>query len=431
MNDPLQDREERENIVRHLRSCDGCRTLFEEMQHYYDGVQKELSSNPDLGRRRKKEIMQQSPLPELWSRPVATMIPRRSVPTLAHVLHFTRRHPVFAGGGFGLFVIMIFSFTYYLIVPAIDNGPYDYRLDDDMKMLQIVNKRNKVLWETSWFGNHNINEWAGSQNINYCVLVDIDRDGKNDVITIVPELGKKRSERNIVSAYKSDGTLLWERGYGAPVTYRGQEYPNDYAAKDLTIRVRGETVEIFLMVVHNHSPSFIFRINSTGDVIGSYLHMGHFSGIQIMDADGDGDDDLVACGVNDELDRPAIVVLDPDKIVGETEAITTRGFGKTPSNAELISLIVDSVPDDKVFRTVFLPGVQLREKKLIFRYSSNEGVVFSVAFALGMKLYTVNETDQGRKSFGDNILTKKENIIKNIKYWDGKSYAKTKKWSER
>lgn len=281
-----------------------------------------------------------------------------------------------------------------------------------------------MLWGKPWSGNYKYGQWEGLQNIVYTVIVDIDRNGKNEVVTIVPESGKKISGQNTIRAYTSDGTLLWERIFGIPVAYRKQEYPNDFFAKDLTYRIVGNTVEIFLMLIHTHSPVIIYRLSSSGEILGSYIHQGHFSGIQMIDADGDGSDDLLACGVNDELDRPAIVVLDPDKIVGETEATPTRGFGKESSVAEKYYLIVDTVPKDKVWRTVFLPGTKLREGKLNMRYHDKNGWMFSVAFDYGMKLIAVNETDQARESYGEKVQLKKQEIVNNIKYWDGKEYVK-------
>jgi hypothetical protein len=406
LNDPKQKREDRESIARHLSSCDGCRALFEEIQSYYSGVSEELRVNTELGNRRKKEIMRQFPLPDVWKEPVSSMAPLRRVPAIAFVWHVVRKHPVYAGGGIGLFALTIFALVNYVLVPAVDNNPFDYRLNDDQKVLQIINKGNKVLWEKPWSGNTNYGQWEGLQNIVYTVIVDIDRNGKNEVVTIIPESGKKISGQNTIRAYTSDGKILWERIFGIPVAYRNQEYPNDYFAKDLTYRIVGNTVELYLMLVHTHSPVIIYRLNSSGEILGSYIHQGHFSGIQMIDADGDGIDDLVACGINDELDRPAIVVLDPDKIVGETEATPTRGFKKIPSVAEIFYLIVDTKPEDKVFRTVFLPGTKLREGKLSVRYYGKYGWMFSVAFEPGMKLIAVNETDQGRETYGEKVQLK-------------------------
>ncbi len=189
------------------------------------------------------------------------------------------------------------------------------------------------------------------------------------------------------------------------------------------------------------------RYDPSWNVLGEYWHFGNFRAGYAVDLENNGIDELILIGSNDagpgDADNvPVIVVLDPSKIIGESEATSTMGFGFPASQAELyyIRLNLDEICRAFHSHTIMEKLFSTSENVLRFTthgYAPDHGLTFpNFEFIFDKHLnpvevknedQTVREMErlkkQGKTSIVlDAVYMKK--IRYAIRYWDGE------KWTE-
>jgi hypothetical protein len=68
-------------------------------------------------------------------------------------------------------------------------------------------------------------------------------------------------------------------------------------------------------------PSQIAVLDSNGKVTSEYWHSGHLDYVVLGDLDGDGKEEIVAAGVNNDYRQATLVVLDPDRVFGASAEV--------------------------------------------------------------------------------------------------------------
>ena len=159
---------------------------------------------------------------------------------------------------------------------------------------------------------------------------------------------------------------------------------------------------------------------------------------------GDGKKELVLCGVNDVDEKTTgpgsvIAVLDPKKIVGETESSTTRGFGFDATDCELYYILVPQTDMSLVLESRLVVLSLESEKESVLRFSAHgekgdDDEQFEFDFSkdlriLDIKPGTWNSTlhdklkKEGKLSsvFNDQYI---EDMKNRIKYWNGQKWVK-------
>lgn len=66
-------------------------------------------------------------------------------------------------------------------------------------------------------------------------------------------------------------------------------------------------------------PSQIAVIDSNGKTISEYWHSGHLDRMILADLDGDGRQEIVASGTNNDYLQATLIVLDPDRVFGASD----------------------------------------------------------------------------------------------------------------
>ena len=77
--------------------------------------------------------------------------------------------------------------------------------------------------------------------------------------------------------------------------------------------------EVYILCKNSDDPCLLLKLDAkNGKEIGSYLHIGHLNKMRILDLDGDGNYEILCCGINQAYDSACLVVLDPKKIYGHS-----------------------------------------------------------------------------------------------------------------
>jgi hypothetical protein len=441
-----------DEIEDHLRECHGCRALVEEMQGYYSDLDEELKqpSAPEVSTETAIARRQMHLRPHY--EPFAPPMRYQPNTPLARMFYFARRHPV---------PIMLSSFAIvgllgWFLNDAIrlfspekkitDLNPTSYYLNTATGFLEIRNKEDQKLWEMASNKLDGALKNEEEINIKTTIITDLDNDGKNEILTILPPVGAETDKRNSLRIYSSDKKLIREIPFGRPIKYKDTQYLNTFSSEGLIVDNFGaDKKQIIVFSRNDRSPIVISRLNADGKNLGEYWHFGHIMGMYALDVTGNGRKEIVICGFNDVLDNdhkefPMIAVLNPMNINGETESLSTPGFGLSKSEAELFYIQLPRTDLDNVLQLT--PGVQglmgSDENSLKFttmtKMTNGEVYYFDYVFTRELKLLlvkSVNTTDQLRnklvqegKLIGTIDQYYLDSLKKGIHYWDGKEWRK-------
>ncbi|MBA4312788.1 MAG: hypothetical protein C0417_09180 [Chlorobiaceae bacterium] len=439
-------------IEEHLRKCHGCRALVEEMRGYYSDLDEELKQQPAVEISAEKALIRQRNHIKPYYAQFAPPVHYRPNTPLAKIYYFVRRHPVvtMASGfmmiaAFGwLFNDAIRSFTNEKKIT--DTNPASYYLNNSTGFLEIKNKENQKLWELA---SNKIDAFSKRQvetRILSTVVTDLNDDGMNEILTVLPPPQDELLKRNYLRIYSSDQKLLREIPFGRPINYRDREYQNDFTSDGVFVAdFNSGEKEIFVLTKNIRSPSIVTRLDKNGNMLGEYWHFGFIMDLCALDVNNDGKKDLVLFGVNDVSDTnhqefPMITVLDPKKIVDKIESQCSPGFGLTRSEAEFFYIrFPRSDMDDLLYLTPSPLGISFVDEKsirftTISQIDEKHKFNFDYLFSHDLKPLWVKSNNQTDQIHYDLVQQGKlkgkidqaylDNLKKGIRYWDGKVWRK-------
>lgn len=424
-----ENAEQRVGIEDHLKVCAQCRDLFTEMQSYYQLLEhgpKQLSSvnESSFG------IVVRSDERNGMFVPVPRSLPQR-------LWRYAKRRPVVASAW--SFVLMFFMYTG--IEPFMrkqDDNPMNYRFNEANNMMEVFNANDEILWSTPIHSASAYNSVKDRRGVQYVDLRDLDGDKKNEIITSL-DLTFEKSFRTL-RVFRSDKSEMFSLDTLAPqkINFRSIEYQKQfYSVGFKTVMVNGKT-NIFLLSNNGRSPQFIARIDHLGKIIGRYWHYGQIGMMEAMDVDHDGNEEIIVLGMNDtpfpDITYGVMAVLDPSKIIGDTESKACRGFGFPAAECERYYLRFPRSDVDSALKSQSVPEILMKEGNVLSVYlRTNEwknGVYnFEYSFLNGIDLVSVKGSDpcariydQLKKdglvhgTYGDSLF---EGLKRSVSYFDG------------
>jgi len=432
-------------IENHLAECAGCRELSIEMRGFYEDLSEEmghpvhdLPEESTAIQKRKMDVMIQED-------PFGDQIPVPRTVSVSYFTYFVRKHPIGTTvGSFGLAAAL--ASLIFFANSGRDEAPRYVNYNTSTLLVEILNAGFERLWQ---FKSDNLisrNQDERNIHVKYTDLVDLDRDGTNEILTSMAAVGKSDTPGQDFRIYAADGELLVKKQFSEEVNYLDRTYsPYFNAGGFVTLMdsVHG-SVDIFLLIVnHGRSPSALIRMNRKGEVIGKYWHFGQLVSLYEEDLDADGRPELILTGSNDVDDSvsdeyPVLIVLDPSKVVGEKKSTACPGYQMPTSNAERFYL---KFPRNDMDRLYHLSGVGTSieheaENLLRYRVQSDYGIegMYNVEylFTRQMELVRVESNTQAealrarldesgklsRRSEPDFI----KSLEKGVRYWNGSGW---------
>lgn len=313
--------EQRSDIEAHLRDCAGCRETFDHIASFYHDVQADLRNETNL------------PVPVQETFPAISLSdlefkyrdhPVRRQFELAIPLRIARwvfKHPyVSAGVGTGTLALMVL-----LVLLAIKPGHRDLNPSyarAKSEFLVVYNKDGEELWRKHIGPEYD--ETGSGLNPNHPerknVAIDIDGDGKNEVISIFGWYGVLPPLGNSVIAFNSDGTERWRYPFHRHVTFGKTEYSDDYKFRVESVGDyrRDGSLQVIALAAHfPWIPNAIVQLNAKdGSFLGEYWHAGNAEQFEHKDIDGDGIEELLFAGKNSFFNRASLAVLDARLMAG-------------------------------------------------------------------------------------------------------------------
>ncbi len=327
-----------------------------------------------------------------------------------------------------------------------DKNPTYVHYNTNAGMMEVYNKENAKLWEMPSDFLAGAKEGDEKVNMRSTIVSDLNGNGKNLVVSTVRMADEMQgSSLKIIDGKK---TVIANIEYRARhVQFRDKQYDAQYNALRPIVARTGKTKSILVIAINGRSPCVVTRYDALGHVLGEYWHFGNFAAGYAVDLNTDGNDELVLIGTNDagpdQADNsPVIVVLDPSKIIGESESSLTRGFGFPVSQAELyyIRLNLDEVCHVFQSYPVMEKLQSTSENVLRFAtsaYGPGRGLTFpNFEFIFDKHLNpvevksddpTVYEVERLKKEGKTRLLLDTaylEKIKQAVRCWDGEKWAK-------
>jgi hypothetical protein len=441
---------QREEFEQHLKECSLCRDFYAEIKEFY-----EITNNKN---KYLKPKMLPAPGLSLVGRAGLT---RKSIVT---IMKNTRNLPVIL---FRVFlkkpVISTFGLAttfglIYLLSLQInlnkDKNPSYLHYNTTGRVIEVYNIKHDRLWEIKLAADSSIllRDFNDTILNSHSKIVDLNRDGKNEIVTTFQYISDGfEAERNILHIYDYEGKLKLRKVLGEMFEFRGEQFPDNFQLDELIVDdiTNSGNMEILIECNNYHSPFFLARLDRNGNMIGEYWHYGHLIKMLLLNYGDDRGKELILAGCEDIDKKACIVVLDPSKIIGKTEATSNRGFGFNPSSAEKYYI---KFPNPK--EVSFLEKYSRTHISLIFKNPTSLGfewclscyhpkvigkysLEFTYYLSYDMKPVIIKPTDL-YYGFYSTLLSERKikklpdskyfDYLKNqIEYWDGNEWKK--EWS--
>ena len=310
--------DQRAEIERHLKECAGCSALFQEISDYYSDVRalqpEEVEASTKALTVRDWIVHARAFGDRPPARPVGRSLPLRAV-------IFAVRHPVVTSLSF-LALLAAALLLSYPKKGLTDLNPSYARAKDEF--LIAYNKGGEELWRKHFGRGYDYEDYLTKLKSTVPLdqllsVVDVDGDGKNEVVCINP-WAESFPLRRTVYCYNADGTERWNYAVHRTVSFGSHAYADDYIANRMMVGDfdRDGVSEVIASVDHQPDfPCVLVKLDArNGRPLGEYWHPGYLTALNHKDIDGDGVEELMFGGVNNAYGLGALVILDPRHFSG-------------------------------------------------------------------------------------------------------------------
>jgi hypothetical protein len=266
------------------------------------------------------------------------------------------------------------------------------------------------------------------------VFKDINNDGDTEVLFAPKRITDQTGEGRLY-CYDRKGVELWSFQAGKELRGGGKVFSPDYRiagfhARDLDGDGTQETiVEAF------HAPDWpcqLAVLDCRGKMIGEFWNAGYLRDIAYHDLDGDGREELIVVGVNNEYRGGCLIVFDTRNIGGrspQTGEFVLEGLGP---GTELYYV---TVPRSDVSEAMGLYVADLRLLDITenhrIRATSSIGLIFEFGFDLELlqltwgHRYISDHLDMVKAGKLASVLDEAyaANLLKAVRYWNGSEWV--------
>lgn len=442
----------RTEIERHFAECHGCRVLAEEIRTFYHRADEAMKNYQHVERSAGTELVRSRQGIEPHYEPYAQPAPYRPATIVGRFTYFIRRHPVAAGvGSFVGLAALALMIMFETNKMWKDVNPAYVHLNPEQGTMEVYNHEHDMLWNLPSKVLDGLHGDELKREYERVVLFDLNEDGKNEVISSLP-LGDHPLSASPLSVFTYDKKLLCQKVFQQQVKFRGAKYDDNFGVESIQCDKYAvdQSPEIIVGTSNGRSPTIIVRMDNQARILGSYVHYGYVKNALLQLTDGTkklfvfGQNDL---GEMDSLSFPVLALIDPEKIIGQSESNGTSGFGLPPSPAELsylrfplsdMNYLLETPGSIQSIRQSTYYGrpvivVEIRGSYVdslatgghpVFEYVLSESLsVLDLKYSSGTLRLRQRLIAEGklRGTFDQGYL---ENLKNGVRYWDGREWRK-------
>jgi hypothetical protein len=327
-------------------------------------------------------------------------------------------------------------------------SPTDFRIE--ASVLIVLDNSNRELWRfdtqvpkltddefyRSRFQKRRYDSKDHSVWFPLIGFFDLDGDGKREVLFTVKS--QDRLGAGIIYCFDYKGKMLWERQTGQSLKYGNTQYSSDFdiigfECCDLNNDMISEV--IIISYHFRNFPTQLLVLDHKGKSKGEYWNSGRFTDFVLQDLNGDGYDELIVAGMNNEFNCGSLVVFDTSQIRGTSPQTGRYKCEELPRGSEIFYLLFPRTDLDETQRISTIPSIQIDSSQTISCVTNFSKIYFNLDFRLELKdiqlshsfdrLYSDAHTkgliegdlssDAARESY-------KYELAQKLRYWDGKKW---------
>jgi hypothetical protein len=330
---------------------------------------------------------------------------------------------------------------------TMDREPADFRIDGSR--LVILNAAKSRLWdfdtkmenlwpEAEYRTRFQTRQWEEKTNFNYSpslVIQDIDKDGHSEVL-FVPHPDPTNNSRRLY-CFDYRGKIRWNFEGGREIIFGTKSYSWDYFAAIETHDIDDDgRQEIFVLSDSLVDfPSHLAILSADKTILGEYWQSGRITDLALADLDGDGRQELLVGGVDEERYKAFVAVFDPLNLRGSSP---NTGRYKSPTllagteKAYILLPWTDIDPGND--RHVVLSRIRILNNgrielmtfgtKVLYELDPKTLACLDVTFSNAFEVKRREYVRAGRVS-GSIDEAYRENLKKGLLYWTGRIWTST------
>ena len=348
-----------------------------------------------------------------------------------------RRYPIWAVGAAA--VLLLAAAVFLVPWRVVRRQPADFSIEGATLIVRDKDKRE--LWrkdtgmedlqpESFYRANFQVMHKEEGNILPSLVIRDINGDGDTEVL-FAPKRCKDQTREGWLYCYDRKGDELWSFPAGRELRCGGLIFSPDYRiagfhTHDLDGDGRLETV-----VESFQAPDWpcqLAVLDSSGKMIGEFWNAGYLRELTYHDINGDGREELIVVGVNNEYRGGCLIVFDTRDIRGsspQSGEYLCEGFG---AGSELYYVTTPFLDFSEAMRNPCdgLRGIDITGNEWI-RAMTAPGVWYDFGFDLKCiqinwgNGFTVNHADLVKAGKLTSVLddSYRADLLAGIRYWNG------------
>lgn len=432
-------------IALHIQKCAGCRSIVEQYERIYQSAENEKRDHDTHEVSENAIVIMNKSMQSAFTS-ITLYRSKVPIPTIRYSLfQFVKHHPIASSAFmFSAIIAMAVLTNLSLKVFNKDNNPTDIIANKSLSRYEVINKEGDILWTMITDEVHGPNSRVIKPNSNL-LIVDLDGDGKNEVLTTMEFSGYKN--KKALRAFDGSKKLLFEIPEEIrEFSFHFNKYNSPFVPGRIVILDSDNDgkKEIFVTLNNGRSPMILQHIDYNGKILGEYWHYGSVQPF-IYEEHQTGTAKLILYGTNDvdddkKLPSGTIIVVDPTKMIGKIESQMTPGFGLPRSNAELHAVLIPpDIIGDLIGKNITIEDLNnITDREIVFfgRLLDNKGTIVSdyyYVFSNELRISRVYFGAAGLQTYNklvnDGVL-KYDDLMKyytdyamKIQYWKGNNWS--------
>jgi hypothetical protein len=349
-----------------------------------------------------------------------------------------------------LIIPVLFLIYFFLIKEVPILQPADFKIVNST--LVILDERGKELWEYDTGVENLADDPSYQKRFQYKRDPEVEADGKSTLLPWIINKDLNNDQKleclfciNTQDEYKGgklicfnqEGKVNWEFFGGREIKF-GSETFADFGIKGFDVydlEGDGFLETILISRAVHRFPTQICVLDHKGQSLGEYWNSGHLADFCFADLNGDGRDELVIVGLNNEYKKGSLIALDPLNLMGCSPqqqygySCQTLGVG-----SELYYVLFPRTEVDYLMHDVeAIRYIKILENNLFSIQMGFSGIIFILDFKLKLQNIVLSH---GFKNLHSNYLREgkisseinedyERNLANALLYWNGQNWVST------
>jgi hypothetical protein len=322
--------------------------------------------------------------------------------------------------------------------------PADFGIEGSVLIVRDASGRELWRWdsgyenlvgESYYKANYQVIHKGVGNYLPVIVIRDIDADGDKEVL-FAPRRESDQTGEGWLWCFDRKGRKRWNYRTGGPLVCGGEVFSPDFRLAGFNVHDHDGDGRLEIVVEAFHAPDWpcqLSVLDCEGKRIGEYWNAGYLREIAYHDINGDGREELIVVGVNNQYRGGCIVVFDTRAIRGsspQTGEYACAGIGPgselyyvTTPYLDVSALLgyyvsgfqnVDIVADNKWIRALYTEGLWIDFGFDLSALQVNWGHGFRIRHQEGV------EAGKIRTVLDDSY---RQLVLAGIRYWNGSVFT--------